>query len=181
MSLKSPFVKAIRSVCIIVPCLMIAACSATDEQGNGPSLAADDLWDQIAEARKRPFPTLEDQETGADDSETSVVPLTLDERQALAARLQEAQGEFIRLEKNIQTRLKEFGKDSTNIASNETIIWRGLQLELSRLNIIKRDVVMITTRLDMADGQNMLLNKIDKLTNRVLQKLETFKPAASEE
>jgi len=151
---------------------MLAACSGGGgHTSDGPSLVADELWERMEAERARPFPVMD-----ADEFEEVVEtePLSADERRTLEKDLKNADADFRRLEKDIQGQLKDLENiqaDKEAKQSDRDIIWRGLQLELSRLHILRRDVALIVARLKTT-GDNDLLDNIKSLIRRTIKKLE---------
>jgi len=147
--------------------LMLTACS-TGGDGDWPSLAADDLWDRMAAERNRPLPEAE--ETGpADDSPEKPdaattaegmtappadlsPPMNLEDcRKILAAAAGKYQAIADALGQSFAALEKAEETPGEVPAADRQRHWRTLQLYMSRLTNLRKNIHMAQSDMVQAD------------------------------
>lgn len=128
------------------PLMVLASCSS-GQKSDWPSLAADNLWDKMAEERKRPFPGDEETSEAGDSSDEVIEDMIKPDadlvppadRNLSRKILQEAAGKYESLTQALDQGFAEFDKNNQTQAEKEQQ-WRTLQLYVSRLKSLEKNL-----------------------------------------
>ncbi len=149
--------------------LFLMACSG-DDRGSSALLNADDLWDRMAEERQKPLPDLEKSDSAEIPEQlpvaSSPVPLSADDieqyRETLRLADKKYQHIMASLERGFDDLLQAIATDGDRQAE-----WRTMQLHLSRLISLQKDVTQALTALQGGDEDPSQLAKARDLRVKI--------------
>ncbi|VAV99851.1 hypothetical protein MNBD_ALPHA01-1744 [hydrothermal vent metagenome] len=149
--------------------LLLMACSGGDK-GSSALLNADDMWDRMAEERQKPFPAMEESDSGEIPEQlpaaSSPAPLSADDveqyRETLRSADKKYQHVMASLERGFDDLLQAIATDGDRQAE-----WRTMQLHLSRLISLQKDVTQALTALKSGDEDPSQLAKARDLQVKI--------------
>ncbi len=153
--------------------LLLMACSGGDK-GSSALLNADDLWDRMAEERQKPFPAAGESDSGELPEQmpdaSSPAPLSADEMGQYHETLRSADKKYqhvmASLERGFDDLLQAIATDGDRQAE-----WRTMQLHLSRLISLQKDVTQALTALQGGDEEPIQLAKARELQIRITESI----------
>ena len=147
----------------------------------GPSLNADDRWDWMARERDKPLPADEPDNEQTDLSPPPTAIRSDGEVNNFRAILGKADKEYF----GIATALDRDISQKAEKAADKRSLWRTVQLHLSRLVIIQKNMIRAIKGLDnmsapgdqaMLEHGRVLLKEIDRRIERTQKYLDDFTP-----
>lgn len=165
---------------VLLPILLsvLASCSGGDK-GFSPSLNADDIWDRMADERKKPLPVnRQDDDSGEIFSDlpsaTTAGPLVVKDMDAYSAVLRAAGGEYKAIVAILDTPLQEAATEESRLTQLRT-----KQLHLSRLITLKNNMKQAIKAIDgvdqiLADKSHDLLAVMAEYIIRSRSRLDAY-------